>query len=66
MAEMDLNNIFKENTSGQLQSLVLWNATYLVQAIPYQGNKTGYSNPEFSMGNFIVLNLISEQSSQVE
>ena len=39
---------------------------YLVQAIPYQGSTTGYSNPEFGMGGSVVLDLISELPSEVE
>ena len=39
---------------------------YLVQAIPYQGSTTGYSNPEFGMGGSVVLDLISALPSEVE
>ena len=37
-----------------------------MQAIPYQGSTTGYSNPEFGMGGSVVLDLISELPSEVE
>ena len=39
---------------------------YLVQAIPYQGSTTGYSNSESGMGESVVLDLISELPSEVE
>ena len=37
-----------------------------MQALPYQGSSTGYSNPEFGMGRSAVLNLIAKLLPNIE
>ena len=39
---------------------------YLTQAIPYQVSSTGYSNPEFGMGESVVLNMIAKLPPNIE
>ena len=39
---------------------------YLMQAILYQDSSTDYSNPEFGMGGFVVLNLIAKLPPNIE